>query len=104
MIEEHNLNKDRHICNGLGENTSEYEIYKKWKDKTLDGQYEEEQQDLYNWISQLIDTGNRLKSEYCNLLSETKGVCWEEFGEDSPAIIEWLQLLENFYSKRYYGR
>ena len=82
MIEEYNLNKNRHICNGLGENS----------------------QELYNWISQFIDVGNKLKSEYCKLLLEAKGVCWEEFGEDSPAIIEWLQLLENFYSKRYFRR
>ena len=25
MIEEYNLNKNRHVCNGLGENSSEYE-------------------------------------------------------------------------------
>ena len=102
MIEEYNLNKNRHICNGLGENSSEYKIYKKWKDETSDRRYEENQQELYNWISQFIDVGNKLKSEYCKLLLEAKGVCWEEFGEDSPAIIEWLQLLENVYSKRYF--
>jgi len=99
MIEEHNISKNRYICNALKPADPSLEEDEWVEEVSSNVLIEDEIVDLYNWISQFIDGGQLLVSEYINLLAKTKSVVWEDYAEESPAIIAWSILLDDYHCK-----